>query len=150
VILEENLRAELVGDSTVNGLMQGRFYPDFVPEPGFDTATGKPKDPDSLYPCATFTRVSTPDEMTIEGGTTLRPVTFAISVFGNSYAQAKSLGDAIRDHLTTTDVGGIRGTLGTDGSVDCIHNPEYRDASFDEVVLVYRMDLSFEIWTGDA
>jgi hypothetical protein len=141
--LEENLVAELKGATAVNTIMQGRLSPDFVAEPGLDAATGKPKDPDSIYPCATYTREKTVEDVTLDGDTIVRPVTFTISVFALTYAVAKTLADAIRDHLID-----IRGLFGTDGEVDQIGNPNYRDASFDEVVMVYRMDLAIEIWTA--
>lgn len=81
--LEAAIRAELVADATVAGLVSTRIYPVIAPH-------------DALLPHIVMQRVSTDRLHNLDSVTGIAYVSFQFSCFGTTYITAKQTAEAIR------------------------------------------------------
>ena len=131
ITIEEGLRAFLVANVTVNGLVSGRVYPNKLPQ----TVT---------MPALTYQRIDTPrvhsHDSSGSAGTAYPRIQF--DCWAASYASAKSLSDALRGALN-----GYVGTMGTVNPV-MVQSALQEDERFDDFADagVVRISCDFTVW----
>lgn len=84
--LETGLRAELVADATVNGLVKGRVYPEIMPQ-------------DASYPAISYQRISTVRTQFLTGIDDFTQVRMQVDCWDDSYSGVKSLASAVKSAL---------------------------------------------------
>lgn len=97
VPIEKVLNDFMLADAAVAGLADTRMYPVKLP-------------PSAVFPAITYFRVSTDRDETLDGPTGRAGARIQTSAWGNTYAEAKQLAEAIRLRLN-----GYRGPM-TDGT----------------------------------
>jgi len=84
--LETGLRAALVADATVNGLVSGRIYPEIMPQ-------------DTKYPAISYSRISTVRTQFLDGVDDFTQVRVQVDCWDDSYSGVKSLASAVKSAL---------------------------------------------------
>ena len=81
--LEEGLKSALTSDSTVNGLVSGRIYPEIAPE-------------NAAYPRITYERASTLPYQVLERVDEFTMVVMQVDCWDESYSGVKALANAVK------------------------------------------------------
>ena len=84
--LETGLRAALLADGTVSGLVGTRVYPEVMPH-------------DVTYPAISYQRVSTVRTQFLTGVDDFTQVRLQVDCWASSYADAKSLANAVKSAI---------------------------------------------------
>jgi hypothetical protein len=92
--LESDLYAALIADATLAGIIDGRVYPQLIPQ-------------DSDLPALAYQRISGQADTVHAGDNGFRRARIQITATAATYSQAKQLQDAL-----TTALHGINGALG--------------------------------------
>jgi len=84
--VEDALRAEMIADATLNGLVSGRIYPQKAPE-------------EATHPYIVYMRVSTPQNDTHGRTNSVMEPRFQLIIFGLTRASVKAVKEAVFDVL---------------------------------------------------
>lgn len=84
--LETGLRAQLVGDATVTGLVSSRVYPEIMPQ-------------NVQYPAISYQRISTTRTQFLTGVDDFTKVRIQVDCWDESYSGVKSLASAVKSAL---------------------------------------------------
>ena len=123
--VESDLKARLVADATVNGLIAGRCYPGVLPQ-------------SPSYPALTFFRVSATRLYNFRGTASRVTARFQIDCWAATHIQARALADAVRASLHA-----IVGTMGST-SIGYVRLDNELDV-YEDAVKEFRVILDFII-----
>ena len=96
--LETGLRAALIADVTVNGLVKGRIYPEVMPH-------------DVIYPAISYQRISTVRDQHLSGVNDFTQVRIAVDCWDASYSGVKALAGAVKSAIDGVYVLGSQAIL---------------------------------------
>jgi hypothetical protein len=98
--IEEGLRAHLIADGTVNGIVGSKIHPNMIPQ-------------DGTLPALVYTQISSNRELDIAGPQSFMQVRIQVDCWHNSYSGVKALADAVRVSLNGVGIASPR-LLGTE------------------------------------
>ena len=129
-VIEEALVAILQADATVSGLVNDRIYPLVAPV-------------GAELPAITYQRISGVRMETLQGPTGLAAPRFQFSCLANTYSQAKSLANAVRQALD-----GYSGTVNgvVIDSILCKNEQDGFNAADDENEESYLVYVDMTVW----
>jgi hypothetical protein len=128
--VDSDLKARLVADGTINGLISGRVYPDILPQ-------------GPTYPALTYFRVSGPRLYHLRGASGRSTPRYQIDCWAETRLGARVLAEAVRASLS-----GFHGFMGTT-KVGYLRLDNETDF-YEETVKVYRTSLDFIIDHNEA
>lgn len=111
--IESDLRTYLIADTTVAALVATRMYPQFLPQ-------------SVTYPAISYSVVSRVSSRDLSGPSGRVRVRISVNCWAETYAEAKSLSEAVRQRLD-----GFKGNMGSSeaGSVKLDNSfDDYEDA----------------------
>ena len=130
-VIEEALKAKLIADATILGLVSTRVYPGIIPQSG-------------TMPCIMYRQIFGGRDHVMAGASGLVHSTYEIICVADTYAEAKSVSEAVRSELDGYN-GTASGVVIQDISlIDEEDMPNIEDES--EKLRKHRKQLTFTIW----